>query len=190
MKNFAHFVESKDHIVLEPLPYKDSDLKGVMSKETIDYHYHTLAAGYVKKYNEGKGDPKFNIAGAFLHNLFFPQLKRPVLNMETGVLYDKPEGVSLHLINEKFGSFEEFKKEFKDVAMKIQGSGWIYMSVKGEIEVIKNHEVKTDIALLIDWWEHAWALDYQADKEKYLDNIWKAIDWRVVNDRINNERPA
>jgi superoxide dismutase len=38
--------------------------------------------------------------------------------------------------------------------------------------------------VLVDWWEHAWALDYQADKEKYLDNIWRIIDWDVCNERL------
>jgi Fe-Mn family superoxide dismutase len=47
-----------------------------------------------------------------------------------------------------------------------------------------NHEIKEDIALLIDWWEHAWALDYQSDKESYLNNIWKIIDWDVCNQRL------
>jgi Fe-Mn family superoxide dismutase len=68
--------------------------------------------------------------------------------------------------------------------MKIQGSGWIYLSTSGAIKTIKNHEVKKDTALLIDWWEHAWALDYQADKQKYLKNIWRIINWEVVNSRL------
>ena len=183
MKNFLHFLEEKDNLTLEPLPYKETDLKGVMSKETIDYHYHSLAAGYVKRYNEGKGDPKFNTAGAYLHNIFFPQLMPPVEN-------NKPEGSSQALIDKEYGSFEKFQEEIKNIAMKIQGSGWVYMDTSGDIDSIKNHAVVPNIALLIDWWEHAWALDYQADKEKYLNNIWKIIDWKVVSDRINNERSA
>ena len=59
------------------------------------------------------------------------------------------------------------------------------MSTSGEIKTIPNHAIRKDIALLVDWWEHAWALDYQQDKSKYLDNIWKIINWDVVNDRIN-----
>jgi Fe-Mn family superoxide dismutase len=181
MKNFSHFVEEKDNLVLEPLPVKDHELEGVMSKNTIDYHYGSLAASYVKKFNKGEGDPKFNTAGAYLHNIFFPQLKIPSDD-------NKPSGISEEIINKDYGSFNDFKKTIKDVAMKIQGSGWVYMDTSGNIDVIVNHQVVPNIALLIDWWEHAWALDYQADKEKYLDNIWKAIDWKVVNDRINNER--
>jgi len=72
--------------------------------------------------------------------------------------------------------------------MKIQGSGWVYMDKNGNIKTIVNHEIKPDIILLIDWWEHAWALDYQANKEKYLDNIYKVIDWNVINPRLSTEQ--
>jgi Fe-Mn family superoxide dismutase len=43
------------------------------------------------------------------------------------------------------------------------------------------------IALLIDAWEHAWALDYQQDKAEYLKNIWRIVNWETVNDRLNNK---
>ena len=88
------------------------------------------------------------------------------------------------MINKKYNSFENFKKEFANVAMKIQGSGWVYMDVDGNIKTIVNHEIKDGIALLVDWWEHAWALDYQANKKKYLENIWQIIDWDVVNQKL------
>ena len=68
--------------------------------------------------------------------------------------------------------------------MKIQGSGWIYLSKSGKIKTIVNHEIRKDIFLLVDWWEHAWALDYQSDKAKYLENIWKIINWDVINSRL------
>jgi superoxide dismutase len=68
--------------------------------------------------------------------------------------------------------------------MKIQGSGWIYLSRSGQIKTIKNHAVRTDIALLIDWWEHSWATDYGSDKKKYFDSVWRCINWEVVNRRI------
>jgi Fe-Mn family superoxide dismutase len=73
---------------------------------------------------------------------------------------------------------------FTKTAMSIQGSGWVYLSKKGEIKTITNHQIKNDIALLIDWWEHAWALDYEHDKAKYLNNIWRIINWDVVNSRL------
>jgi Fe-Mn family superoxide dismutase len=160
-----------------PLPYGEKDLAPVMSQSSIDYHYEHLAKGYAKRYNASEGNADFNRAGNFLHNKFFPQLRAP-----KGA--NKPRGAVLSLIEEKFKTYEDFKAAIKDEAMKIQGSGWVYLSTAGDIKTIKNHAVRTDICVLIDWWEHSWALDYQWDKEKYLDNIWKIIDWDVCNERL------
>jgi superoxide dismutase, Fe-Mn family len=169
--------EQKQVLSQERLPYNRSDLAPVMSEETLDYHYGKLHKGYVDKYNKSEGDPTFNEAGAFLHNIFFPQLKAPDGR-------NKPRGAVSELIIAKFGTYEKFKEEIKKVAMGIQGSGWVYLSKKGEIKTIANHAVRGDIALLIDWWEHAWALDYQSDKAKYLDNFWRIVNWDIVNIRM------
>jgi len=61
---------------------------------------------------------------------------------------------------------------------------------KNEINIRKNHKEVANIVLLIDWWEHAWALDYQADKSKYLDNIWKIINWDIVNSRLSIQKES
>jgi Fe-Mn family superoxide dismutase len=160
-----------------PLPYGEKDLEPVMSQATIDYHYDHLAKGYAKRYNAGEGNANFNRAGSFLHNKFFPQLRAP-----KGA--NRPRGAVLELIESNFKTYEDFKEAFKVEAMKIQGSGWVYLSTAGTIKIIPNHQVRTDICVIVDWWEHAWALDYQSDKEKYLDNIWKIINWDVCNERL------
>jgi len=160
-----------------PLPYAPKDLAPVMSADTINYHYEHLAKGYAKRYNAGEGNADFNRAGSFLHNQFFPQL-RPAKSA------NRPRGPVLTLIEEHFKTFEDFKEAFREKAMSIQGSGWVYLSTTGDIKTIRNHAVRTDIALLIDWWEHAWALDYQSDKEAYLNNFWKIVNWDIINERI------
>ncbi len=160
-----------------PLPYGVRDLEPVMSAETLDYHYENLAKGYAKRYNAGEGNANFNRAGSFLHNRFFPQFREPKAA-------NRPRGAVATLIEEKFKTYEDFKDQFTEKAMAIQGSGWLYLSTQGEIKTIPNHQVRTDIALLVDWWEHAWALDYQSDKQRYLDNIWRIINWDVINDRL------
>ena len=160
-----------------PLPYNSKALEPVMSQATLDYHYESLAKGYAKRYNAGEGNANFNRAGSYLHNRFFPQFREPKAA-------NRPRGAIATLIEEKFKTYEDFKDQFKEKAMAIQGSGWIYLSTQGEIKTIANHQVRTDIALLVDWWEHAWALDYQSDKERYLDNIWRIINWDVINERL------
>jgi Fe-Mn family superoxide dismutase len=178
-RQLVTLVESKTSNTLEQakLPYGKKDLYPAKSEDTINYHYGTLYKGYVDRFNKGEGDPEFNEAGAFLHDLYFTQLQEYNTT-------NRPDGASLALINRKFKDFDAFKEELETEAMKIQGSGWIYLSRSGEIKTIKNHAIKKDIALLIDWWEHAWALDYQADKAKYLKNFWRIINWEVINRRI------
>lgn len=160
-----------------PLPYGMKELDPVLSEKTLDYHYEHLAKGYAKRYNAGEGNADFNRAGNFLHNKLFSQFKPP-----KGA--NRPKGPVLALIEQNFKTYEDFKESFAQEAMKIQGSGWIYLSTGGEIKTIANHAVRTDICVLVDWWEHAWALDYQVDKKKYLDNIWRIINWNTINERL------
>lgn len=170
-------IGSRPWLVRERLAYELDDLEPVLSEDAMKYHYNKLHKGYVERFNASEGDPEFNEAGAFLHNILFPQYMKP----RSG---NRPHGLSSSLIMAHYESFENFKDKFKEVAMGIQGSGWVYLSKKGEIKTIVNHEIKNDIALLVDWWEHVWVLDYQHDKAKYLDNIWRIINWDVINARL------
>ena len=186
IKNYRDIVilaeAAREKLAQESLPYDKDDLDPVMSKETLDYHYSKLARGYVDRYNKKEGDDKFNYGGAVLHNLFFPQLRAP----RSG---NRPTGESKEVIDDRWGSFDEFKDAWALEFMKAQGSNWIYMDSKANIKVIHNHEYNRsmNIAMIMDGWEHAWALDYEHDKQKYQDNFWRIIDWTVVNDRLQGE---
>ena len=179
LRKVINLVEAADKPKLEQvkLPYSRDALAPVMSQATVNYHYGKLYKGYVDRFNKGEGDADFNEAGAFLHNIFFSQLQAP----KSG---NKPHGTSAALINRRWTDFDRFKEQLTTEAMKIQGSGWIYMTRGGEIKTIRNHAKRKDIALLIDWWEHAWALDYSSNKQRYLENLWRCIDWEYVNRRI------
>ena len=159
------------------LPYARDGLGRSLSKQAIDYHYGKLYKAYVDRFNKGEGDSDFNEAGAFLHNIYFTQFKSPK-NSNT------PNGASEEFINQHFKSFDKFKEEFEKTAMSIQGSGWVYLAKDGKIKTIVNHQIKQDIILLIDWWEHSFVLDYQADKKGYLNNQWKIINWDIINAKL------
>jgi Fe-Mn family superoxide dismutase len=167
-----------DKLEIKRLPYADGALDPAISEDTIKYHYEKLAKTYAKRYNNNEGDSAFNEAGVFLHNILFQQYRAPSGS-------NKPTGGIASFIEEHYKSFDSFKEEFAKVAMGVQGSGWVYLAKDGKIKTIKNHAIKKDIVLLIDWWEHAWALDYQADKKKYLENQWKIINWDHINVRNN-----
>jgi len=179
MYNFIKYVAEGKVAELKqvPLSYDRDDLAPSVSEDTMNYHYGHLYKTYVDRYNKREGDPDFNEAGAFLHDIYFTQFRPPKGS-------NQPAGKSKDFIEEHYKSFDKFKDEFKLNAMKIQGSGWAYLAKNGDIKTIKNHEIKQDIVLLIDWWEHSWSLDYKWDKESYLNNQWKIIDWDVINQRL------
>jgi superoxide dismutase, Fe-Mn family len=178
LRQTLDLLEAKNKTQLEQikLPYARTALTPVTSSATIDNHYGKLYKGYVDRYNQGEGDKTFNEAGAYLHSIWFSQFARPSTR--------KPHGVILSIIERNHKNFVDFKKRFKEEAMKLQGSNWIYLSKSGQIKTIHNHQKRTDIALLVDWWEHAWSLDYGTNKEKYLDNIWRIMDWDAINRRL------
>jgi superoxide dismutase, Fe-Mn family len=158
------------------LDYSHEDLRPVFSGPSIDFHYDKLYKGYVDRFNNREGDPGFNEAGAFLHRIWFSQFRRPSNR--------QPRGPILDLINKHFKSLDKFKAAIKAEAMKLHGSGWIYLSRSGRINRIVNHQKRQDIVILIDMWEHAFQRDYGSNKGKYIDNLWRIIDWEAVSQRI------
>tara|TARA_B100001057_G_scaffold263259_1_gene263414 strand:+ start:361 stop:912 length:552 start_codon:yes stop_codon:yes gene_type:complete len=176
-------LEAKEQsLTLEKLPYSIGDLAPILSKENVDYHYNVLSKGYVDRYNAGEGDPKFNYGGAKLHNLWWTQLKKP-----TGT--NTPTGSILELIKDKFSDYKNFQEELVKTAMGIQGSGWVYLSKKGELKTTPNQSFKSDILMPVDMWEHSFS-DYTKEgkgcKKKYLTSTMKLINWEVINNRLQS----
>ena len=96
---------------------------------------------------------------------------------------NKPIGSSKLFIEKHFTSWEDFRDQFNDQAMLLQGSGWIYLAKDGSIKTIHNHQWKNDILLIIDLWEHA--MPSYTVKKDYLKVIWQIINWSVISDRVN-----
>lgn len=165
-----------DKLEIVKLSYSESALAPVFSSAAMRLHYGKLAHGYAERFNSKIGDKTFNYAGAVLHNIFFTQFRAPRVN-------NVPNGPIWSLIKSKYKTFDAFKDAIEDAATKLQGSGWIYLARDGSIKSIPNHQIRSDILLLIDMWEHAWQTDYGSNKDKYLDNIWRIIDWNMINTR-------
>ena len=90
-------------------------------------------------------------------------------------------------INASFGSYENFRKAFKEAAISQFGSGWAWLVRKenNTLAIVKTSNADTPIAhnlepiAVIDVWEHAYYLDYQNKRgdfvDSFLDNLiyWK-----------------
>ncbi len=99
-------------------------------------------------------------------------------------------------IDRDFGSFDEFKKEFKEASLDIFGSGWVWLvsDDKGNLSIIKTSNQDTPITLNlipvigIDLWEHAYYLRYQNNRENYIDNWFNVVNWDKALSNYNNSK--
>lgn len=186
------------------LPYANDALEPVISKETIDLHYGKHLKTYVDKMNElvpgseyegrtveqivaaAPDGAIYNNAGQVLnHTLYFQQFT-------PNQTVKEPQGRLAEAINRDFGSFENFKKEFKKASTDLFGSGWSWLSIDGNGKLIITKEanggnpVRHGYKPLLgfDVWEHAYYLDYQNRRADHIDKLWEIINWPVVESRM------
>ena len=191
---------------LPKLDYEYNDLEPFIDAKTMEIHYTKHHQTYVDKLNvalekypklqnkdvdelirnldsipeEIRAAVRNHGGGHSNHSFFWKILKKDVDFF--GEVSDS--------INDKFRSFEEFKKKFIENALSVFGSGWGWLVVNedGELEIIKTanqdstiSEGKTPI-LGIDMWEHAMYLRYQNRKPEYLEAFFNVINWEQVEE--------
>lgn len=189
---------------LPELGYQLTDLAPMMSQQTLSCHYGKHFQTYIDNLNrmvngshfEGLNiedvvrkapeGPMANNAGQVLnHQLFFEQFL-PAKNAKM------PSGDLLFLIEQSFGSFGKMREAMDNAAKQLFGSGWVWLitNAEGKMQVLSlpngdnplRHGLKP--LLTIDLWEHAYYLDYQNHKDKYLENFWLLVNWNVISKRL------
>jgi Fe-Mn family superoxide dismutase len=127
-----------------------------------------------------------NGGGHWNHTFFWEQL---AVN-EGG----KPSGDLGAAIDDKWGSFDAFKDEFKKAGIGRFGSGWAWLIVKDGALAISSTpnqdnplmdvaEVKGTPILGLDVWEHAYYLKYQNKRPDFIDAFWNVVNWDKVAER-------
>ncbi len=187
---------------LPKLPYDKNALEPFISERTIDFHYGKHHQKYVDNTNslvEGtpfedasleeiieKADGGIfnNGAQVWNHTFYFSQF-----NPEGS---KEPAGKLKEAIDGAFGSFEKFKEQFSNAAATLFGSGWAWLvkDSSGKLEIVKTpnagnpmRDGKTPL-LTCDVWEHAYYLDKQNARPKYIEDFWKIVDWAIVEERF------
>lgn len=124
--------------------------------------------------------------GVRLHEYYFGNLAKTAKAFPV----DSPLAAK---INECFGSYEEWEKDFRAVGA-MRGIGWVVLyfdpAYANLVNVwINEHDVGHLAGavplLILDVFEHAYTLDYGIKKGDYVDAFFRAIDWGEVNRRID-----
>lgn len=177
------------------------------SEQLLKNHF-TLYQGYVTNTNklyetlsqmvkEGKaGTPEFaelkrrfgwEFNGMRLHEYYFENMTKNKKEIDKGGKFYKK-------IQEDFGSFEDWQKEFKSTGA-MRGIGWTVLyfePVAGRMfnTWINEHDVGhlsgCSIILIMDVFEHAFMIDYGLKRADYIEAFFNAIDWDVVQRRYES----
>jgi Fe-Mn family superoxide dismutase len=192
---------------LPKLPYEYNSLEPHIDARTMGLHYEKHHQGYVNNLNKAlEGYPALqekSLASLLADLGAVPEEIRPAVRNNGGghanhTLFwytmsakggGEPGGRLAEKIIESFGSFEEFKAEFSNAALTRFGSGWAWLCVNGEGDLVvtstQNQDNPISQGLLpllgLDVWEHAYYLNYQNRRADYIEAWWNVVDWGQVS---------
>ena len=193
---------------LAPLPYAEDALAPTISEKTIGFHYHKHHKTYVETLNklvdgthyadmkleevvrftaskDGEKEKKiFNNAGQVWNHDFYWRSLSPKAAAPKGELKDA--------IDRDFGNLDALIEKFATAGKEQFGSGWAWLVSKGgKLSVEKTGNAIDPMAmginclLTIDVWEHAYYLDYQNERPKYLEAVLKKLlNWDFAAENL------
>jgi superoxide dismutase, Fe-Mn family len=196
---------------LSPLPYGESDLEPAISRKTIGFHYNKHHKTYVETLNKlvdgtrfadmkleevvratsgasGEKEKKiFNNAGQVWNHDFYWRSLTPKSA--------KPSGKLKAAIERDFGGEKQLIEKLAEAGKDQFGSGWVWLvSQHGKLTVDKTSNAIDPMAkginslLCVDVWEHAYYLDYQNERPKYLEAVLtKLLNWDFAAENLEKE---
>ena len=199
---------------LSPLPWAEDALAPIISERTISFHYHKHHQIYVETLNklvadtkyadmalekvaraaakagEGKDKKIFNNAAQVWNHDFYWRSLSP----KPGV----PQGDLKKAIERDFGDLKKLTTALAEAGKEQFGSGWAWLvSRGGKLSVETTPNAKNPMAdginclLAVDVWEHAYYLDYQNERVKYLEALLaKILNWDFAAQNLAGESHA
>ncbi len=190
------------------LPYAYDALEPYVDKMTMEIHYSRHHKAYYDNFQkaiQGTEMEKMTIGdifrqisklpaavrnngGGYYNHVFFWQNMAPAATTAISPAFEKA-------LTAKFGSMDEFRKQFSEAAKTRFGSGWAWLNVDDKGELFISSTPNQDNPLMdvadkkgtpiigIDVWEHAYYLKYQNRRPDYVEAWWSVINWQVVEQR-------
>ena len=191
-------------IELLPLPYPMGALAPAISADTLGYHHGKHHKAYVDKTNkaiegteldgaaletviaEARDRDKAlfnNAAQAWNHGFYWHSLAPEP---------KPPGGELLRWIETAFGSVAALEQDLGARGAGHFSNGWVWLAAKGgTLGIEETHDGDTladrdTLPLLtIDLWEHAYYLDHQNERPKYLEQvIGKHLNWGFAAENL------
>ena len=196
--------DSENRFQLQPLPYPENALEPYMSEKTVQFHYGRHLRAYIENTNklimgtEYENMPLVEIieksAGSLFNNA--SQVFNHYFQFEALAPHDsektKPGPKTMKMIEENFESLEKFKDQLTKASIGFFGSGYSWLSANrnGKLELSTMGNAGNPIAegkipvMNLDLWEHAYYLDVQNQRPKYVENSMQIVNWEVIEERV------
>jgi Fe-Mn family superoxide dismutase len=200
---------------LPELPYAYDALEPYIDARTMEIHHTKHHQAYVNKLNEaiaGRGLDQQSVEELVASINQLPQEIRTAVRNHGGGHANhslfwtvmthnggaEPRGELARAIDQRFGSYTGFKDAFTKAAVGRFGSGWAWLSLDADKNLIVEDTGNQDSPLMIghtpilglDVWEHAYYLKYQNRRPEYVDAFYNVIDWDAVAQRYQEALAA
>lgn len=196
----------------DPLPYSYNSLEKSVDAQTMEIHYSKHASAYASNLRDAavaekvdmtrpledvlSGISKYSIklrnngGGHYNHELFWKTMS------PTGG--GNPTGKLQVALEKSFNSIEAFKTQFADAGKSRFGSGWAWLFLDKEKNLMIGSTPNQDNPLMdvsdikgvpllgLDVWEHAYYLRYQNKRADYINAWWNVVNWNFVQQRYES----
>jgi len=200
---------------LKKLPFEMDGMSPLFTQEQLEVHYTKHHQAYCNNFNKAVDElgikdkttleiisqaSEYNQAivnhggGYFNHEFFWESLSSEKKEISQDLK---------NRIEKDFESMENFKEKFLGAAKTVFGSGWAWLILNTEkdiLEIITTQnqdspvmdfvieKVGENIPLLnLDVWEHAYYIDYKNVRPDYVDEIWNFINWETIEGRLEKK---
>ena len=190
---------------LSELPYEYDALEPYIDTHTLGLHKNKHQRNYLNKLNDlliennydfrysleelvkhinefnisDRESILFNLGGVINHDIYFRSMSP---NREL------PNNILGSILVNKYGSIDDFFKEFKRMALSIKGTGYTFLVIDGnDLRIVNllNQDNPYNYGFIpligLDMWEHAYYINYENKKDIYIDNFFDVVDFSIAN---------
>lgn len=198
---------------LQELPYNYQDFEPYIDTHTLGLHYNKHQKTYLNNLNKllqknnynykytieklifhvnefnknNQEDILFNLAGVINHDLYWKSIKPKNQQKPTGDLQKQ--------IKKQYTSYENLLNLLKESALKVKGSGYTFLVIgnNSTLDIVNTKNQENPLLsgyfpiLAIDLWEHAYYINYENERARYIDNLEPLLDFTYANSIYNSK---
>ena len=189
----------------QPLPFDPAKLHG-LSEKLLNSHHDNNYTGAVKRLNLiqqqlgqlPKDAPPYQVGSLkreeliatnsmVLHEFYFGNLGGD----------GKASGAITELIKAQYGTMETWEQEFRQTGLSLGGgSGWVVLAFDPHQKAAHTYWASDHTQslawgtplLVMDMYEHAYAIDYGANARGYIDAFFQNVQWDEVSRRAEQAK--